>query len=44
MVNGQGLPVQLICHTKPYNNHKFQINSASRYWGGTKKVELFGFH
>ena len=24
MVNGQGLPVQLICHTKPYNNRNLQ--------------------
>ena len=33
MVNGQGLPVQLICHTKPYNNRNFQIDGASRYFG-----------
>ena len=32
MVNGQGLPVQLICHTKPYNNRNFQIDGASRYF------------
>ena len=31
MVNGQGLVIQLICHTKPYNNHNFQIDGASRY-------------
>ena len=33
MVNGQGTPVQLICHTKPYNNRNFQIDGASRYFG-----------
>ena len=33
MVNGQGLPVQLICHTKPYNNRNFQIDGASWYFG-----------
>ena len=33
MVNGQGLPVQLICHTKPYNNRNFQIDGASQYFG-----------
>ena len=33
LVNGQGLPVQLICHTKPYNNLNFQIDGASRYFG-----------
>ena len=33
MVNGQGMPVQLICHTKPYNNRNFQIDGASRYFG-----------
>ena len=25
MVTGQGLPVQLICHTKPYKNRNFHI-------------------
>ena len=28
MVNGQGLPFQLICHTKPYKNRNFQIDGA----------------
>ena len=32
MMNGQGLPVQLICHTKPYNNRNFQSNGASQYF------------
>ena len=27
------LAVQLICHTKPYNNRNFQIDGASRYFG-----------
>ena len=31
MVSGQGMPVQLICHAKPYNN---QIDGTSRYFGG----------
>ena len=31
MVYGQGLPVQLICHKKTFNN--FQIDDASRYFG-----------
>ena len=30
-VNGQGMPVQLICHTKPYNNRT--VDDASRYFG-----------
>ena len=33
MVNGQGLPVQLICHTKPYKNQNFQNDGTSRYFG-----------
>ena len=33
MVNRQGLLVQLICHTKPYNNHNFQNVGASWYFG-----------
>ena len=33
MLNGQGMPVQIICHTIPYNNCNFQINGASRYFG-----------
>ena len=32
MVNGQGLPVQLICHTKPHNNRNFQINGTLQYF------------
>ena len=32
MLNGQVLPVQLICHTKPYNNLIFQIDGSSRYF------------
>ena len=31
MVNEQGLPVQLICHTKPYNDRNFQIDGTS-FW------------
>ena len=30
MVKRQGLPIQLICHTKPYN---FQNDGAARYFG-----------
>ena len=26
------MPVQLICHTKPYNNRNFQIDGTSRYF------------
>ena len=26
-------PIQLICHTKPYNNHNFQIEGALQYFG-----------
>ena len=33
MVNGQGMPVQLICHTKPDNNHNFHIYGALRHFG-----------
>ena len=33
VVNGQGLPVQLICHTEPYKNSNFQIDGASWYFG-----------
>ena len=33
MVNGQRMPVQLICHTKPYNNRNFQSDGASQYFG-----------
>ena len=33
MVNRQCMPVQLICHTKPYKNRNFQIDGASRYFG-----------
>ena len=33
MVNGQGMPVQLVCHTKPYNNCNFQIDGALQYFG-----------
>ena len=33
MVNEQALPVQLICHTKPYNNCNFQIDGASQHFG-----------
>ena len=29
MVNGQALPVQLICHTEPYKNYDFQIDGIS---------------
>ena len=29
MVNGQDMSVQLIGHTKPYNNFIFQIDGAS---------------
>ena len=32
MVNEQGLPVQLICHTKPYKNHNSQNDGASQYF------------
>ena len=35
MVNRQGLPIQLICPTKPYNNHNFQTDGASQYFGVT---------
>ena len=33
MVNRQALPVQFVCHTKPYKNSNFQIYGASRYFG-----------
>ena len=33
MVNGQGMLVQLTCHTKPYKNRNFPIDDASRYFG-----------
>ena len=33
MVNRQGLPVHLICHTKPYNNHNFKLMALrNRLW------------
>ena len=31
MVNRQGMPVQLIRHTKPYNNRNLQTDGALRY-------------
>ena len=32
MVNGQGMPIQLICHTEPLQS-QFSIDGASRYFG-----------
>ena len=33
MANAQALPVQFVCHTKPYKNYNFQIDGTSRYFG-----------
>ena len=31
MANGQALPVQFVCYSKPYKKYNFQIDGASLY-------------
>ena len=42
MVNGQGLPVQLICHTKPYKN-RMAYDSEKWYALPTLSSGIFSF-